>query len=298
MRELEGSLGCPIHLVYVSCTSGSAQRPPVSYVLVGRAAVVTLDERLKGREREVADILLHSVPGVEAVYGKISTEGEHRTQQLVHLAGRRLEKTVLVENRLRLPVYLGKVYVNPRLSAEHTRIARLVRPGERVLDMFAGIGGFTLNIAARGDASLVTANDVNRYAVKSLIEALLLNKRMIKSPVLVLNMDAARLTTALQPGFNRIIMNLPHRAVEFLPAALKLCSKEHCVIHLYTVARSPEEASRNLEQRFPSLARAIVAVVRVLDYAPRKYIFRLDIELQHDMESKAPREARSEKPPH
>ncbi len=290
-RMLEEATGCPVYPFYTACVARSSSKPPVSYILLGRVAIVSLDERLKGKEREIAEELLRTVPGIEAVYGKVATRGEHRVQELLHLAGARIEKTIYVENGLRIPVPLGRVYANPRLATEHARVAKLVKSEERVLDMFSGVGGFTLNISAAGRAALVVANDKNPYAVEALVEALVLNRRKLKTPIIVLNEDARRLPQLLKPVFTRIVMNLPHGALEFIDTALSLCSKEKgCVVHLYTVARSPQEARQLVADKHPELAGRVTRVSRVLDYAPGKYIFRVDIDLKDDMQGKTPSE--------
>jgi tRNA (guanine37-N1)-methyltransferase len=275
--------GCPVYLAVMECRRHAALRPPVSYVLVGRVAIVSLDERIIGREMEIARRLLETVPGIEAVYAKKATVGEYRVQELIHIGGRKVEKTLHVENGLRIPVPIGRVYFNPRLATEHVRIAKAVEDGDRVLDMFAGVGGFTLNIATRGKAEIVVANDINTYATTALVEAITLNKKLLKTPVVVLNEDAKNLPTILKPVFTRIIMNLPHGALEFLPLALELCEKKGCTIHVYTVARSVDEAMRAVEAR--KLPITILGAIRVLDYAPGKYIFRVDIK--YNMEDEA-----------
>ncbi|HID40771.1 MAG TPA: hypothetical protein EYP33_01295, partial [Pyrodictium sp.] len=126
-----------VEVVECLCMAREQRLPPVSYVIVGRAAIVSLDERLAGREREVAEELLRTVPGITAVYGKEATVGEYRAQKLVHLAGEQLEETIHVEHGLRIPVPLGRVYINPRLAMEHRRVAEMITEDDIVLDMFS-----------------------------------------------------------------------------------------------------------------------------------------------------------------
>jgi len=265
-----------------ACEKLEKLTPPVSYVLIGPVAVVSLDERLRGREREIAEKLLQ-IPGVKAVYGKEETAGEYRVQKLIHLAGEKLETVVYREHGLEIPIPLGKVYINPRLATEHKRIAELVEQDETVLDMFAGWGGFTLTISLHGKAKLIAANDINPWAVKTLIEAIERNRRKLKTPIIPVMADAAQLPEILAPIFTRIIMNLPHDATEYLPTALKLCNpNKGCTIHLYTIAKTEREAANKLAGQLPAKTE-IQNIQQVLDYAPHKYIYRIDIRIpQHN----------------
>ncbi len=258
-----------VEIIEAGCETREKWEPPASFTVVGDVAIVALSDEIRGREKEVAEELLRNVRGIRAVYGKEVTEGEYRVQRLVHLAGEGIEVTTYREYGLVYRVPLGKVYVNPRLSAEHYRVASRVAPGEIVLDMFAGIGGFSLLISALGKAELVVANDANPWAVSAMLDSIKLNKKKLKTPILVLNMDAKELPRVLRPVFTRIIMNLPHSATKFLDTAHRLCSPRGCIIHVYVVARTREEAL--------SLVPGSISATRVLDYAPRKFIYRVDV---------------------
>ena len=271
--ELLGKCKGLVEVVEGSCMIQEEWSPPASYVIVGSIAIVSIDDsRTMNEWYSIAEnILLHN-PSLRAVYGKISTVGGFRVQKLVHLAGEQVHETIYVEHGLRYPIPLGKVYINPRFATEHLRIAEMVKEGEYVLDMFAGVGGFSLLISSKGRARIVVANDLNIHAIKALLGALRLNKSLIRTPILVLQTDARNLPSLLKPVFNRIIMNLPHESKKFLDTALKLCNPQRCIVHLYTVARNEDEAREDIPSRL-----SIIGMRRVLDYAPRKFIYRLDI---------------------
>jgi tRNA (guanine37-N1)-methyltransferase len=262
-----------IEAIEAACARAESVEPPVSYVLVGPVAIVSLDDRVRGREEEVARALLR-LPGVKAVYGKEATEGEFRVQRLIHLAGARFEEVTYKEHGLEIPLPLGKVYINPRLAAEHMRVARLVGYDELLLDMFAGWGGFSLAISMLGKARLIVANDANPWAIVTLARALERNRGKLKTPIIPVMADASMLPQILKPVFTRIIMNLPHRSLDFLPIALKLCSRERgCRIHVYIVASGAEEAVKSVN------VGSVEGVTRVLDYAPHRYVFRVDVRV-------------------
>ena len=218
--------------------------------------------------------MLH--PRIKAVYVRMGTEGEYRIRELRLVWGEPKQYTLYREHGITFYVLLGKVYVNPSLSTEHVRITELVNDGDRVLDMFAGIGGFSLNIATRKKA-LVVAVDINPWATACLLRSIYMNRRRLKAEIIALNCDAKILPLILKhKSFNHIIMNLPHKSLGFIREALELLS-ENGYLHIYLIARDMEEALGKVEEKLTSLGYICnnSNIVKVLDYAPYKYVFRV-----------------------
>lgn len=57
-------------------------------------------------------------------------------------------ETVVRQHGARFKLHYGRVYWNSRLEHEHLRLCSLFRPGEVVLDMFAGVGPFAIPVRA------------------------------------------------------------------------------------------------------------------------------------------------------
>jgi tRNA (guanine37-N1)-methyltransferase len=177
-----------------------------------------------------AELLLGSRPSIHTVLlpeGPI--EGEFRTRRFSVLAGSPTTRTSYTEYGLRFEIDLSLAYFSPRLSGERQRVLGLMGEGERVLDMFAGVGPFAITLAAR--AGMVYAADINPGAVGLLLANIALNRAGNVLPLLA---DAARLPGILPRGFDRVVMNLPFGAVGFLDAALALC-RPGGAIHLYAM---------------------------------------------------------------
>ena len=87
-------------------------------------------------------------PNVRAVFAKSGwVSGTERIMPLRYVAGENRTQTIHKEHGCSFKVDLSKVFFSPRLSSEHQRIAKLVDEGERVVDMFAGVGPFSILIA-------------------------------------------------------------------------------------------------------------------------------------------------------
>lgn len=85
-------------------------------------------------------------------------------------------ETIHVEYGLKFKVDLLKSYYSPRLSNERYRISKLVKYGEEVLVMFAGVNVYPIYIAKFSKAKIIYSIELNPYSVKYGLENLKLNK--------------------------------------------------------------------------------------------------------------------------
>jgi tRNA (guanine37-N1)-methyltransferase len=242
------------------------ERPPLPrHDLVGGIAVL-----LEGGRSE-AELLLRSRPSIHTVLAPEGpVEGEFRTRRFTSLAGVPTTRTRYTEYGLRLEIDLSLAYFSPRLSGERQRVLGLVGPGERVLDMFAGVGPFALTLA--GKAGVVYAADINPGAVGLLVENVALNRAENLLPILA---DAARLPGILPRVFDRVVMNLPFGAVGFLDAALALC-RPGGTVHLYAMVGAEGALDPVLEEK----GLEILGERVVHTYSPSEWLAVYDLQVK------------------
>ncbi len=261
-----------------------ASKVPRSYDIIGEAIIIQLPEELKDYYCFISDLLLTLHPNAKSVYRRASeTRSEYRIRDLEHIGGMKITETIYREHGLSFYVLLGLVYVNPSFSYEHRLIAEMAENGEKVLDMFAGIGGFTLNIAARKKTRIL-AVDINPWAVYCGLRSISLNRKSIKSEIIYANSDIRSLSEYIRRDyFDRVIMNLPLYSIDFLPLAIRHV-KNGGIIHFYGVEKSldrlVENVSENIESLLPSVLLEVIDARKVLEYAPYKYIYRIDLVIR------------------
>ncbi len=249
-----------------------------SYSVLGDIAVFSYTHKIPEEEYKRAAIeLISNNKNIRSVYLKKETIGEYRTPLLVHLAGEKKTITRVKEYGLVFELDIEKVYYNQRLSSERRRVAEQVRNGERILDMFAGIGVFPLHIASRASA-LIVGNDINPYAVNFMIKNIELNKKRLLGTIIPMEADAMILDRVLREGFDRIIMNNPTMAKQFLPIACGLVGRQ-AIIHYYRLATKCEDVEKELEQLGVCSIR-ILGCRSVIDHGPSKHVFSLDLEIR------------------
>ena len=180
--------------------------------------------------------------------------GDFRTRELKFVAGENRTTTTHAESGCKFRIDLATVYFSPRLSHERMRIASLVRPRETVVNMFAGVGCFSIVVAKHSDVAKVFSVDLNPEAVRLMRENIRLNGVFGKViPVL----DDAReaIGTRLRNAADRVLMPLPGKPLEYLPNAVSALKKKdgwtHC--YLFEHARTDEGAVEKAKQKVTKL---------------------------------------------
>jgi tRNA (guanine37-N1)-methyltransferase len=210
--------------------------------VVGDIAVLRLKDDLRPRAREIGQALMEVQPRLRAVAIDDGVTGELRLRTLELVAGDGPLATVHREHGISLRVDLEQAYFSPRLATEHRRVADVVEPGERVLDMFTGVGPFAILIAKVTHPSEVHAVDLNPRAAQLAEENAQANG--VDHLVTVHQGDARDVVPGLGV-FDRIIMNHPTAAIDFVDIALTV-SREGTYVHLYLIG-TEEEASEVVE---------------------------------------------------
>jgi len=144
---------------------------PRSWAVVGDVVLVRLPDDCP-RPAEVGEALL-DLQGAETVLVRNGIDGAQREPDVDVLAGSADTETVHTEHGTKYSLDLAEVMFSPGNQAERVRMGEVVEEGERVLDMFAGIGYFALPMARAG--AEVTAVERNPAAFQFLVENAVLN---------------------------------------------------------------------------------------------------------------------------
>jgi len=244
---------------------------PSSFDIIGEIAVIKIPDEVKAYEREIGEALLKAQPSIKSVLADEGVSGDYRVRRLRHIAGLQKTKTVHREYGLRFEVDLAKVYFSPRLANEHQRVASKILGSCVVIDMFAGVGPFSIAIAKKNPEAKVYAIDINPDAYALLLRNIEINK--VKNVQAILG-DAKKVIWNL-PEADYIIMNLPHGAHAFLADALKKL-KEEGIIFLYLLCerKKIDEKVREIESQY-----SCQAVYReVHTYSPLSSIYAIEVK--------------------
>ncbi len=210
---------------------------PSGYHRMGRVLVVQRPERLAPYDPLLGSAWQDEL-GVATVLVKSGPiEGELRTPRLRIIAGGETE-TEVVEHGVRWRFDAARVMFAAGNRTERLRVGRLVRPGETVIDLFAGIGYFAIPAARTGRASRVWAVEKNPVSLRYLRENIALNG--VADRVLVVAGDN-RTVPLPEATFDRVLLGYLPSATSWVPQAVRLLRPTGGWVHVHTVAdvRSP-----------------------------------------------------------
>lgn len=240
---------------------GLIAKLPKSFDVIGDIAVVDLPEGLEQYSEVIGQGVMRINQHVRLALRRSSqVEGTFRTRKLEVMAGGGGTETVHSEFSCRYQLDALTVYFNPRLSRERIRIARQVMPKESVVDMFAGVGPYSILIARQQPTSTVYSVDINPSAVMYLKENIFANR--VADRVIPMLGDVKELAQMKLRGIaNRVIMNLPSEASSYLSAASLILKGEGGMIHFYAFAGRDE----NLETMVKSFRLTVESQGRKLE---------------------------------
>ncbi|MFB6132194.1 MAG: class I SAM-dependent methyltransferase family protein [Halanaeroarchaeum sp.] len=240
--------------------------------------VVIVDEDDPDRARAVAAAIVDSDLPVATVVNKRSkVKGETRVRDWEVLAGDGTE-TVHREYGAEFLLDIAEVYFSPRLATERHRVVSQVTDGENAFDMFAGVGPYAIPMAL-GGASVV-ATDINEIAIEYLRENA--RRNGVADAVTAYARDAREMVDEYENWADRLVMNLPHSAQEFVDTAVALAGGQ-AVLHYYDIQHESdpyepgERAIRAAAE--PQYDVTVETRHEVRTYAPHEVNVVLDVRL-------------------
>jgi len=223
-----------------------------SFDIVGDIAVLEIPKELTRKQKLIGQALLKVHKNIKVVCKKMEkTKGKERIRRVRVIAGKRRTRTIHTEHGCRYELDLNKVFFTPRLSNERLRILHLTKPGEVIIDMFAGVGPFSILLAKKKGVK-VHAIDINKAAIKYLKKNIKLNK--VENLVTPYLGNSKTIVKKYKLMGDRIIMNLPERAYKFLDTA-KRGLKRGGIIHLYGFSGKRDDIKRVIGKKLKILRR-------------------------------------------
>jgi tRNA (guanine37-N1)-methyltransferase len=251
------------------------------YDILGNIAIVKFDRKAKAVEKKkyALDFFREhkNVSTVLEKCGKFS--GRLRTLKTKYIAGIKTKEALFRENNCFFRFNVDTCYFSPRLGNERLEIARMIKNGENVLVLFAGVAPFSIVIAKHSKAKKVVSIELGRECKRYALENVKRNKT---ENVEIIQGDVKRVLPKMNEKFDRIVMARPNLKDSFLDITFPLI-KKNGIIYYYGFYFEAEknkmidmicEEAKNAGKKIK-----ILKVKKAGDIGQRKYRYRADIKV-------------------
>ncbi len=253
---------------------------------IGDIVIIKIPNELMPKKKFIADTILAHVKSAKAVFAQVSpVRGDYRVRNLEFLAGENRTITEYKEHGCRFRVDVAKTYFSPRLSTERLRIANMVGEGETIVNMFAGVGTYSILMARMNKTCKVYSIDSNAVAAELCEANAKLNK--VQDRVVSIHGDAGEVIKDKLAGqADRVLMPLPESAKEFVDSAVLALKKKGVVHYFIHIRADNKKTSKNLGLQDAHKAfvkyNHIVQQVRVVrGVGPRIYQIVADVSVKN-----------------
>lgn len=235
----------------------------------------------------IGDILVLK-KDVENPYRLLEIPGVNRVVKLGHINGLKREpevevligdgtETIHKENHCLFKMDVAKVMWSKGNTGERKRMANIVQDGEVVVDMFAGIGYFSIPMAVHSKPAKIYSVEINPVAYNYLCENIRLNK--VEDVVEPLLGDCREL--APRGVADRVLMGYIGNTHEYLPAAMEVL-KDGGVVHYHESVPDKIKFIRPVERIKEAAGERDVEVLKkriIKPYSPGVYHVVVDAKI-------------------
>ena len=193
--------------------------------------ILVLDKNFKYQSKKELNLLL-DIHKVDTIVKVKNITGQMRKPSIEVLMGDNTE-TIHKENACLFKLDLAKVMWSKGNTNERQRIAKLVKPNETIIDMFAGIGYFSIPIAVHSQVKKIFSIEINPDSHHYLKENIALNKINTNAgyeKIEAILGDCRKVATDLSG--DRVLMGYVKTTHHFLDLAIN-CVKEGGILHYH-----------------------------------------------------------------
>jgi len=263
---------------------------PRSYQIVGRVLILRLKPQLLRYRKTIGEAVVHMLPYVHVVCLEKDIEGITRKPKIEIIAGCKEHQpapstqTLHKEYGCEFLLDVSEIMWSKGNKEERQRIVKLVKPGEVVVDMFCGIGYFSIFIAKYCNPKKMYAIDINPKALEYLRKNVWFNK--VEDRIEILEGDNRKFAGYLEEVADRIIMGYLRKTELILPVALRMLRKNG-MIHLHRAVKA--EDRKKVGERIIRIGKKnkcnieILGVKTVKSFAPRIYHLVYDLKVEKNV---------------
>jgi len=253
---------------------------PDKWEKIGDILIIKLNHNLEKYKEIVCEKyaeILHCKTVLNDIGGII---GEYRTPKVGIIYGSKNTETIHKENGIRFNLDTAKIMFSSGNVHERLRMANISNIDETVVDLFAGIGYFTIPMAVYSKPKKIFACEINTVAYEFLCKNIVLNDvTTIVEPLIGDNRTRAPKDIA-----DRVLMGYLNNIYKFLPTAFNCLKKITGIIHYHDVCPNESIPIKSLEfvqktaKKYDRKAE-LLKCINIKSYAPGISHIVLDVKI-------------------
>ncbi len=211
------------------------QKLPDKWEKIGSVVTIRLPMELQKYQQMIGQVYAEVLGCRSTLNDQGGISGVYREPQVEVIFGSSETETIHIENGIRYKLDPRKIMFSSGNLKERQRMATISKNTEIVVDMFAGIGYFTLPLAVYSQPQRIFACEINPVAYRYLCENVVLNNvNGIVEPLLGDNRRVAPKDCA-----DRVILGYLYNPEVFVSVALSCLRNQTGMLHYH--ARVPFE---------------------------------------------------------
>jgi len=255
---------------------------PKGFQRIGDIAVLNLKPEVMDYGETIGKLILKNFPYIRSVCVKTDRiSGEFREPSIRVVAGDKNTVTLHRENHCIFKIDVSKLMFSKGNLYERGRIPKLVKAGEIIVDMFAGIGYFSIPIAKLSQAKKVYSIEKNPVAYSFLLENIKLNR--VEKKIIPILGDCRKVS--IPDKADRVLMGYLPETHKYLPFAFRFLKTKgiihyHDIFHRKELWNKPEKILHEYAEKSGFEVVCIAYKRKVKSYAPNIFHVSMDVEVR------------------
>jgi tRNA wybutosine-synthesizing protein 2 len=260
--------------------SSLMNRLPDRWEKIGTVVTIKLPDVLKQHQEIIGQAYREVLNCTTVLNDRGGILGLYREPVVDVISGDSITETIHTENGIRFKMDPQRIMFSSGNMAERRRMATISHSCETVVDLFAGIGYFTLPIGVYSKPKKIFACEINPIAYRYLCANVVINHVTdIVEPLLGNNQK-----TAPKDCADRVILGYLQEPQLFLKVALECLRNQSGILHYHEVVpfeSIPETPLKHIETATKKYHRSVelLKINKIKSYAPRIHHVVLDVRI-------------------
>lgn len=263
-------------------TKRESELLPSSYQKIGDIVIINTKQELWKYDEQIGKIILENIPNTRTVCRRTNfITGQFRQPNLKMIAGEKNTETFHKEHEIIYKLDVSKIMFSKGNLTERKRLIEQVSKNETVVDMFAGIGYFSIGLGKFSKAKKIYAIEINPESYHYLYQNIKLNK--VEDKIIPILGDCEKECENIGRIADRVLMGLLPTSKNYLDSAMRII-KKNGIIHYHSTL-SKNESYEKLLLEIKNAATnyrfgvKLISWKKVKSYAPKIDHIVLDVKI-------------------